>query len=329
VSIAAHDYLLTLPSEYRLYKSSDQRRLGMILFILIRYSSVILMVVSNVGFFYHHFSPKSCGHYHYVCSIFKVIQMMVSQAILGIRTYSISLHNVWVGRTILLTYFITVGFQWFSNLVHLIPVMTNGNCVAASSRSELPVSTWSFYLAAMLFDCLTLSISTVYLLNMRVTGASSASRLVNILLYDGLGYIIALTAVNMMNVFLHRDTRHSIQSSGVSLGYAVTWIMSQRILIHPQDARAEKTSVVIPQLPTQIVMPHDMHFSGVTRGERSVNRARSPGSRNDFVNTQSYCALQVRIERSIVVDIKQKDSDSTERRILASPKSVQDHGHTV
>ncbi|KAI0252200.1 hypothetical protein BJV78DRAFT_379792 [Lactifluus subvellereus] len=278
MSLAAYDYLLTLPSEYRLYKSSDKRRLGLTLFILMRYSSVILMVVSNVGFFYHDFSPKSCGHYYHITSFFKVIQVMVSQAILGLRTHCISIRNIWVGRIILSTYVIAVGFQWVSNLVHLIPVMTNGNCVSGSSRPELLVSTWSFYLAAMLFDCLALSISTVYLLKMRVSGASAASRLVNILLYDGLGYWVALTAVNMMNVFLEREIHYSIQSSGVSLGYAVTWIMSQRILIHPYNASV-RDSVIVTQLPIPSVpvMLHDMRFSGGTKGERSVNQARSPG----------------------------------------------------
>ena len=44
------------------------------------------------------------------------------------------------------------------------------SCVSAGSRRP---ELWSFYLAAMLFDCLTLSISTVYLLRMKVAGASS------------------------------------------------------------------------------------------------------------------------------------------------------------
>ncbi|KAI0252947.1 hypothetical protein BJV78DRAFT_257516 [Lactifluus subvellereus] len=267
MSIAAYDYFLILPWEYRLYKSSDKRRLGLILFILMRYSSVILMVISNVGFFYHDFSPKSCGHYYHVASIFKV---MVSQAILGVRTYCISLHNIWVGRIILSTYVIVVGFQWFSNSVHFIPVMTNGNCVPGRSRPDLLASTWSFYLAAMLFDCLVISISTVYLLKMRVAGVSAASRLANILLYDGLGYWVALTAVNMMNVFLERDIRYSIQASGVSLGYAVTWIMSQRILIHPHDAGVGD-SVIITQLPVPSVpvMPHELLRS--SSAHRMVN----------------------------------------------------------
>jgi hypothetical protein len=59
------------------------------------------MFTSNFGFFYHHFTPEACSYYCYVAPVFKgtspvvseysrlsdptVIQLMVSQAILGIR----------------------------------------------------------------------------------------------------------------------------------------------------------------------------------------------------------------------------------------------------
>ncbi|KAI0250589.1 hypothetical protein BJV78DRAFT_556160 [Lactifluus subvellereus] len=183
MSIAAYDYLLTLPLEVRLYKSSDRIGLGLILFILIRYSSIVVIVVSNVGFFYPRFSTTSCGHYYYVTPVFKVIQLMVSQTILGVRTYSIALSNVWVGRTISLAYFIVVTIQWFGALAYRIPMMTGasgqGDCIVADSRPKMPISTWSVYLAAMLYDCLVLSIAAYYLLRMRIAGVSASSRLVD------------------------------------------------------------------------------------------------------------------------------------------------------
>ena len=71
-----------------------------------RYLSIIVITISNTGFFYHHFSPKACAHYAYVAPVFKgtvlasraptpsgpqrltslpVFQVMVSHAILGVR----------------------------------------------------------------------------------------------------------------------------------------------------------------------------------------------------------------------------------------------------
>jgi hypothetical protein len=136
LSIAAYDYFLTLPSEVRLYKTTSRRSLGFILFVLIRYSSMIVMVTSNTGFFYHHFSPKTCAHYCYVAPVFKVIQLMVSQAILGIRTYNIAQRNIWIGRIIGSAYFIATAFQWFTALYNRQAEMTNvSTTLSLHSRS--------------------------------------------------------------------------------------------------------------------------------------------------------------------------------------------------
>ncbi|KAH9028949.1 hypothetical protein EDB84DRAFT_257726 [Lactarius hengduanensis] len=231
LTMAAYDYLITLPAEYRLYKSSNRRSLGFMLFVLIRYTSIIVLVVSNVGFFYHGFTPKACEHYHLAAPALKVVQMMVSQAILAIRTYGISQGNLWVARTLLSTYILGAAFQWFSSLNARIPVMTDGNCTVASAHPQSPISTWSFYLVAMLYDCLTLSISAVYLMKVKSV-APGTSRLFKILLYDGLGYFVVLTFTNLANILMFRGTDHLLQSTGASFEYSVTWIMSQRILIH-------------------------------------------------------------------------------------------------
>jgi len=211
--------------------------------------------------------------------VFKVIQIMVSQAILGIRTYNIAMRKVWIGKFLLSMYIIAVTFQWYSNLAHRIPVMTDGNCMIESTHPDQPVSSWSFYLTAMLYDLLTLSISTVYLLKPNAAEVMfpqqmalilAPARIMKTLLYDGLGYFVALTAVNLMNVFLYRGAARAVQTSGASLGYAITWIMSQRILYHLRDERVKMESMVeVQELTTNTttttvttIVP-DAHFVGV------------------------------------------------------------------
>jgi len=71
VTIAAYDYLVTFPATYRLYKSSNRQSSGLVLFVLIRYTSIIVLVLSNVGFFYRGFTPKACEHFHLVVPSFK------------------------------------------------------------------------------------------------------------------------------------------------------------------------------------------------------------------------------------------------------------------
>ncbi|KAI9455411.1 hypothetical protein F5148DRAFT_392693 [Russula earlei] len=251
VAIAAYDYLITLPAEYRLYKSSSRRSmLPLILFVLIRYFSIVAIAISTTNFFDHNFSPETCVRYSYVGPIIKVIQIMISQAILGIRAYQIAMGRTWVGGVLLSTYIIITVVQWFTVLYNRIAVMVDGDCLTANSDPRNIISAWTFYLAAMLFDCLALSISIFYLLKWRADALpkSTASRLVKLMLYDRLGYLVALTAANMMNIFLFRAGNLTTEKTGACLGIAMTWIMSQRILLHPLEARYQQSTVI--QLPT-------------------------------------------------------------------------------
>ncbi|KAH9023017.1 hypothetical protein EDB84DRAFT_481283 [Lactarius hengduanensis] len=305
LTIAAYDYLLTLPAEYRLYKSSHWRSTGLILFVLLRYSSMMVLVISNVGFFHHTFTPKTCGHFYMVAPVFKVIQMMTSQAILAIRTYGISQRTPWVGWTLLLSYTLVVGFQWFFSLYARIPSMIDGNCTPGTAHPESAVSTWSFYLVAMLFDCLTLSISTFYLIRVKAVASTSASQLCKILLYDGLGYFVVLTVTNAANILLYRGVHHAIQTTGASLGYAVTWIMSQRILIHPRDARTDQMSAVLSRIPNSRAVMSALRFDKGSTHPTRVEPGDSP--EDECGNTESDFNLQVRVDRSIVVNARAQD----------------------
>ncbi|KAF8973185.1 hypothetical protein BDZ97DRAFT_659780 [Flammula alnicola] len=59
------------------------------------------------------------------------------------------------------------------------------------------------------------------------------------MVYDGLGYLIVLTGTNILNLILYKQSQ-DIQTAGASLGYCVSWIMSQRLLIHLYDASRER-----------------------------------------------------------------------------------------
>ncbi|KAF9564767.1 hypothetical protein CPC08DRAFT_229301 [Agrocybe pediades] len=59
------------------------------------------------------------------------------------------------------------------------------------------------------------------------------------MLYDGIGYLVALTGINIFNLILFKRSQ-DIQTAAASLGYCVSWIMSQRLLIHLYDASRER-----------------------------------------------------------------------------------------
>ncbi|KAG2139322.1 hypothetical protein DEU56DRAFT_326608 [Suillus clintonianus] len=224
ISIACYDYIITLPAEWRFYRSQPsifRISLACILFILIRYVSALVIIISNYGFFSTGFTQQTCQHYYLAAPTFKVMQTMISQVILGVRTFNIAKRDRRLGIALLLLYFLSVSVEWFTDLFHRIPVVVDGNCTPVNSGKQL--TAWFYYLVVMLYDLVI-----------------KVSRLVRVLMYDGIGFFIVLSASNVLNLVLYHTSDAETQSSGASMGYAVTWIMSQRILI---NIRARPTTL--------------------------------------------------------------------------------------
>ncbi|KAJ8469191.1 hypothetical protein ONZ51_g9150 [Trametes cubensis] len=166
LSISLYDYLLTLPAEWRFYSSQRSWRLslGCILFIAIRYTSIAVLTLSNVGYFGNFFTAHTCARYYIAAPIFKVIQTMVSQLILGIRTINISRRSTLVTWIVACAFLSFTTAQWFLNLWNRVPVQgRHNNCTAGNTPPVLTV--WLYYLLSMAFDILTLGISTIYLVS--------------------------------------------------------------------------------------------------------------------------------------------------------------------
>lgn len=241
ISIALYDYIITLPAEWRFYKSQTslfRLRLACILFILIRYGSITVMVLSNYGVFSTGFTLETCKHYYMISPIFKVIQTMISQVILGVRTFNIARRNRRVGIALVVLYFVSVSLEWFTNMFNRIPVVVHGNCTPGNSGKVL--SAWFYYTVAMFYDLVALIVSTVYLLRYNPL-SSKLEQLVRVLIYDGIGYFVVLTGSNIFNIVLYHTSNIQTQAAGASIGFAVIWIMSQRILIHLRELSEAET----------------------------------------------------------------------------------------
>ncbi|KAG2139323.1 hypothetical protein DEU56DRAFT_326765 [Suillus clintonianus] len=241
ISIALYDYIITLPAEWRFYRSQSsifRLRLACVLFILIRYGSIVVMILSNYGVFSTSFTQETCHRYYMVAPVFKVIQTMISQVILGVRTFNIARRDKRIGISLIVLYFVSVSLEWFTNMFDRIPVIVNGNCTPGNSGKIL--SAWFYYIVAMLYDLAVLTISTVYLLRYNPL-SSRLERLVRVLIYDGIGYFVVLTGSNIFNIILYHTSDIQTQAAGASLGFAVIWIMSQRILIHLRELSEAET----------------------------------------------------------------------------------------
>jgi hypothetical protein len=102
-----------------------------------------LLTVSNAGYFYHGFSAGTCSKYYlvapalkgesfgglHVCAIFTpyaVVQIMVSQTIVGYRTWNIAQRSRDMGTSLLIFGFMITGLEWYANLDSRIPVQKDG-----------------------------------------------------------------------------------------------------------------------------------------------------------------------------------------------------------
>lgn len=297
ISVATYDYLITIPAEWRIYRSKGSLRFGWsvskILFILIRYVSIILLTISDLGYFYHKFSAATCSRYYMAAPVLKVVQIMISQLIIGYRTWAITRRSRNIGIFLLGFGFITTVLEWYSNVDGRIPVQQEGNCSPGNSRTHMPQ--WVFYLMAVLFDATTCVISTFYLVR-SANGIKSMSAMVQMLFYDGLGYMTVLTAVNILNLILYRNSvGKGVQSSGAAFGYAVVWIMSQRILIHIHEVAEEPTHQRI-MVSHQISSPRDITHAMRTQFNSS--------SKDEAETTGNELDVQVQIEQAVMVDYK-------------------------
>lgn len=325
ISIACYDYIITLPAEWRFYRSQpsiSRISLACVLFILIRYVSALVMILSNYGYFATSFTQQTCSHYYLATPAFKVMQSMVSQAILGVRTFNISRRDRKIGIALLLLYLIAISVEWFTNLFHRIPVVIDGNCTPVDSGKKL--SAWLYYLAVMLYDLVMLTVSTTHLLRYNPL-SSRVSRLVRVLIYDGVGYFIVLSAANLLNLILYHTSNAETQLAGASLGYAVTWIMSQRILINiremsePDPRRIENVVVARPTNSSgrkNVVSGLRSHFESKSNSKNSrspIDPGFPPTSPRNGHPDDVELDIRVCVERSVKVDFGAEQSSSWDK----------------
>ncbi|KAG2124893.1 hypothetical protein DEU56DRAFT_916833 [Suillus clintonianus] len=250
VSIAFYDYILTLPAEWRFYRSQSSIfhiSLACALFILIRYVSIVVILFSNYGFFSAAFTLQTCQQYYLLAPIFKAVQTMISQVILGVRTYNIARRDRRIGIALLLLYLVSVSAEWFAVLFHGTPAtvdvrqcslqrdLIQTTSLFRETNSGKVLSTWFYYLAVMMYDIAMVTISTIHLLRYNPL-SSRVERLIRVLIYDGIGFFLVLSgmslsacdkhltnipsASNVLNLILYHTTNIETQSAGASIGYA-------------------------------------------------------------------------------------------------------------
>jgi len=77
------------------------------------------------------------------------------------------------------------------------------------------------------------------------------------MIVDGLGYFISLAVINIINILIYSTNDTDEASSGVPIGYIVTWIMSQRILIRlSETSRRQRRDDLIAEKIADVLSRH-------------------------------------------------------------------------
>ncbi|KAG7439507.1 uncharacterized protein BT62DRAFT_1081562 [Guyanagaster necrorhizus] len=267
IAICIYDYVRTIPAEYKFWRDKGpQIRPNLVLFVLIRYI-------------------KSCRRFYMVAVVLKVMQATVCQFVLALRTYSISRRSQRVKIFLIAFTLIITTLEWFTNLYGRLMLQTNGNCTSGNEPTKLV--NWTFYIWAMMYDIVTLGLSTYYLIKAGGASVSSMTGLVRAMVMDGLGYIVILTITNTLNLILYRASKLDAQAAAASLGFTFTWIMTQNILIKTRDAGVRSFKSLQP-----------------SSGRNPYSSSRSDDQTNMPVTTSRGIELevQVKIDRDRTVD---------------------------
>ncbi|KZV66712.1 hypothetical protein PENSPDRAFT_636617 [Peniophora sp. CONT] len=269
IGIACYDYIRTIPDEIAIYRDCWQKRKerriifphNVILFVLIRYVSGATIAYYNATYFLG-LSEEMCVRTHRIPITLKLLQTIVSQIIIGLRTYTLARYSKRVKYFMLAIFFVTCGLEAFSNYFRRVLLWHDRLC----TTGNLPglMFTFTYYLWAVLYDICAISIATYYLFSLHL---ETKSLLIRQMLLDGLGYLVVLTAINLTNLIFYLSAQQYLQVRAITVGITFTWILSQGMIIHTRKAaRAPRTMSTIG--PTDVstfriaVPHHDTSDSG-------------------------------------------------------------------
>ncbi|KAJ6530230.1 hypothetical protein B0H19DRAFT_1192545 [Mycena capillaripes] len=225
-SIYFFDYVITLPSEYRIYmrqKKIWNPSAACILFVLSRYITLISIAMATAFFFGTNWTEKTCVPA--VGGALRALSASIVSIIFMWRTWAIWHKSRPILYFLMVVFIPTTVFTW-GFVFNQVPEVKAGSCGGLAGSGVFGAK-WPFALANMVFDALCVGLSTYRLaINLR-DGSSQVS---SILLVDGLGYFFISVALQVLNLVFLLSPDPAKQSTMITFTNAVTGLLSQRII---------------------------------------------------------------------------------------------------
>ncbi|KAG8691506.1 hypothetical protein FRC11_002402 [Ceratobasidium sp. 423] len=323
-SIALFDVVQTIPGEIQLYRKQIKNgRMSLVcfLFIVVRYVSIVSLVLNGVGFYGSMFTMESCVKFRLAPPVTKMIAGIACQCIIFLRTWAISRKS----RPVL----ITLGVLFVSCLPFLIvgnvyargPYVQSGSCIAKQARGTFN-SAPMYYGAMAGFDLVACGIATYYLMDLNTqTSMSGFTRKV---LKHGLIYAFGTTLTNVIVLMAVCHVKY-VEKLGAFLSVAITMIMAQHLVLSTQNFNDSTSAAHFSSSrgPPSGGRPFQgkgfLSESGKTRPTSSIV-ARGPGGRSGLPTDTFELGVRVETETHMdngedlgarTVDLKRVDSRSS------------------
>ncbi|PPQ96816.1 hypothetical protein CVT26_006217 [Gymnopilus dilepis] len=148
LAIAAYDYLETQPTAWRFYREhweSKRLTISVLLFSLLRSLSIVTLTISNIGFFYSHFTQATCSRFYLFPPAFKA----------SVGGNALPKNTAGWGCP-----YYCYGFESHER-----------SCRAVNQVKVL--GAYLFYAIAMIYDTITTSVSVLYLVKFKLSTTNS------------------------------------------------------------------------------------------------------------------------------------------------------------
>ncbi|CAE7066238.1 unnamed protein product [Rhizoctonia solani] len=235
-SIAAFDFIQTIPGEIKLYRRQiAQGRMSFVcfLFIVVRYVSVLSLVLNGIGFYASGFDLESCRKFRLAAPVTKMFAGLASQGLIFMRTWAISRKSRFVLVVLSTLCVITLPMMVIGNVYKRDPYVKNGSCIAKQAPGAFN-SAPMYYGAMSGFDVIACGIATYYLIDRNSSAAMS--KFTKKVMQHGMIYAFGTTLGNII-VLLGTSHVKYVEKLGAFLSVAVTMIMAQRLVLATQSIK--------------------------------------------------------------------------------------------
>ncbi|KAF7307765.1 hypothetical protein MKEN_01136600 [Mycena kentingensis (nom. inval.)] len=292
LALAGGDVVQTIPATLALYaKQWRRRRLSAvcIAFAVARYMSIFSLIMNGYNAFSRNYTPESCRRLYMLPNVTALLAGFGVDVLVYIRVVAISgrAKSVRIGLGVVLL--IAFPLEIFGVVYHRDPFFNAGACKGKVLRPGEPDWNIVFYSTHMAFDLIACITATYFLVAAsRLQGIFHASKLVRLVLRDGLIYFFVVFLVNFWVVLEFAKVFSSGAAS--SLPLAVVLIASQHLVLSTQRLTDSRS---------------------VTSNSTNTTVSRGPPRFNSPNNHPRSQQLDVELESGLFTDVFEDESTRT------------------